>query len=448
MCPFPTNATVIEEYVMELRRNQRPVSAIRGFLEAANFCQFFLKMTFVEDHREMVTAKVKRIVEVSDKMKPEKKQARVLTLREVEFLETCLSDERLDRTDPVACGCMLFCLYSRSRWSDLRKIYGFVMDVREVNGHISGYLECRTRSHKTSRQIAKSGLAMPLVAPVWGLLTPPWGLRFVKLCAVAERTLSSLEQEPMLAAPDPDGQWSKRSVTTTEASKWIRNILTKMDGEIEYTTIHSLKATPLSWCAKWGLEPDVRLLLGHQSTGKQSAECYARDNLAKPLRDFDLVLQQIRTRAFSPDATRSGMMSTQVVQDPIWNYAVPESAHEDQAGISLPESNEMSSSSSSESSSTEEEVDSRGLVVDPVSQPRTWDPDTEMYRNKKSLVVHVIAVGGADSFSCGIKVSPDYEKIQETPFLDIRRCRRCAQAKPIKTVGQFASALKKLRTER
>ena len=269
MCPFPTTAAVIEEYVLELRRSQRPVSAIRSFLESTNFCQFYLKMSFVEDHKEMITAKVKRIVEVSDEMKPEKKQARVLTVREVEFLETCLADERIDRTDRVACGCMLFCLYSRSRWSDLRKIYGFVMDVREVNGHISGYLECRTRSHKTSRQIAKAGLAMPLVAPVWGLLTPPWGLGFVKLCDVAQRLLARLEHEPMLAAPDPDGQWSGRAVTTTEAGKWIRNLFAKMDGEAEYTTIHSLKATPLSWCAKWGLEPDVRLLLGHHSTGKQ-----------------------------------------------------------------------------------------------------------------------------------------------------------------------------------
>ena len=112
------------------------------------------------------------------------------------------------------------------------------------------------------------------------------------------------------------------------------------------------------------------------------------------------------------------------------------------------EPNDPPSSSSSESSSTEDEIDAADLVNDPVSQPRVWDPDTEMYRNKKSLVVHVIAVGGADSFSCGIKLSSDYEKIQETPFLEIRRCRRCALAKPIKTVGQFASALKKLRAER
>ena len=254
-------------------------------------------------------------MEVSDESKPEKRQARVLAVREVEYLEMCLADERLDRTDRMACGCMLFCLHSRSRWSDLRKVYGFVMDVREVNGHISG-----TRSHKTSRQIAKAGWAMPLVAPVWGLLTPPWGLGFVRLCEVVQRPLSQLDHEPVLAAPDPDGKWSKRSVTTTEAGKWIRNILAKMEGGTEYTTIHSLKATPLSWCAKWGLEPDVRLLLGHHSTGKQSAECYARDNLAKPLRDFDLVLQQIRTRGFSPDATRSRMISDQIIQDPIWNF--------------------------------------------------------------------------------------------------------------------------------
>ena len=44
---------------------------------------------------------------------------------------------------------------------------------------------------------------------------------------------------------------------------------------------------------------------GHHSTCKTSAECYARDNLAKPMRDFDLVLQQTRTRTFLPDSTRS-----------------------------------------------------------------------------------------------------------------------------------------------
>ena len=78
----------------------------------------------------------------------------------------------------------------------------------------------------------------------------------------------------------------------------------------------ALKATPLSWCAKWGLDPEVRTILGHHSTCKTSAECYARDNLAKPMRDFDLVLQQTRTRTFLPDSTRSGMIGISAIEDP------------------------------------------------------------------------------------------------------------------------------------
>ena len=60
MCPFPTNAAVIEEYVLELRKRERPVSAIRGFLESVNFCQFYLKMMLAEDSRDMITAKVQK----------------------------------------------------------------------------------------------------------------------------------------------------------------------------------------------------------------------------------------------------------------------------------------------------------------------------------------------------------------------------------------------------
>ena len=75
---------------------------------------------------------------------------------------------------------------------------------------------------------------------------------------------------------------------------------------------------------------------------------------------------------------------------------------------------------------------------------REWDPNTSMYQNRKSKVVHVVA--DTSSFSCGIQINSDYIKVNRVPFLDIRRCKRCAAAKPIKTVGQLASALEKLRT--
>lgn len=60
-------------------------------------------------------------------------------------------------------------------------------------------------------------------------------------------------------------------------------------------------------------------------------------------------------------------------------------------------------------------------LLDEVSAPRNWDPDTVMYRNKKSKIVHVVATGGAESFSCGVRISDDFELIAESQFLDIRK---------------------------
>ena len=428
---------------MDLRNKGRPASAMHGFIEALNFCQHFLGIN-VAGGEQVASPKALRILEASDANRSEKKQARVLTVAEVEKLEMCLVNEQISIIDRVACGCMLFCLYSRSRWSDLKKIYGFQSDIAEQFGKISGYIECRTRSHKTARLVARSGLAMPLVAPIWGVTSPPWGLTFLRLCESANRPLMKIDLAPLLVAPTPEGQWTDRAVTTTEAGKWLRNLLRTFLPSTEHTTIHTMKATPLSWCTKWGVDPYDRQLLGHHATGKASAECYGRDNLAKPLREFETVLQQIRTRAFVPDATRSGMMQTSEVTDPIENF---QGTQPDDRALESTENNEDSDLTSESdvqgpgTSSDEDDLD----CVDSMSAPRQWAPDTTMYQNCKSKVVHVVAKGGAPSFSCGVQITSEYKEIAESAFLDIRRCRRCAIARPIKTVGQFASAYKKMR---
>ena len=76
--------------------------------------------------------------------------------------------------------------------SDLKRVKGFIKDVSENSGTISGYIECRTRSHKTSRLVAHQGLAMPLIAPVWELLSPPWVLSFLRVPSTAKRDLDAL----------------------------------------------------------------------------------------------------------------------------------------------------------------------------------------------------------------------------------------------------------------
>ena len=83
-----------------------------------------------------------------------------------------------------------------------------------------------------------------------------------------------------------------------------------------------------------------------------------------------------------------------------------------------------------------------------MTRSKDWGPEMLMYRNKKSLIVHAVALGGADTFSCGVKITKDFEEIQSSNFLELRQCKRCATARPLKTAGQLASALKKLRSER
>jgi len=70
---------------------------------------------------------------------------------------------------------------------------------------------------------------------------------------------------------------------------------------------HSLKATLLSWAAKFGLPLAVRRKLGGHSKARESSVlAYSRDELAEPLRLLRDMLHRIHGGEFDPDATRSG----------------------------------------------------------------------------------------------------------------------------------------------
>ena len=107
-----------------------------------------------------------------------------------------------------------------------------------------------------------------------------------------------------------------------------------------------------------------------------------------------------------------------------------------------------------ESSSTDLSSDAATLdeypedVYDPMLEKEVWNPDFHMYKHRRTHVVHLLADGTtSESFSCGLKLTSDQIKVDSSRFLDFRKCRRCAGAKPIKDVGALASALKKQRIE-
>ena len=435
--PFPLTAADVEAYLEHLQEQEASPSALSSFVEAVNFCEKVLNIPHVAT---AITPKAMNICELANSRRHEKRQARVLSVVEVASLEEFLSNERNLIVDRFAAGCFLFALYSRSRWSDLRCVYSHTADIVEIEGKITGYLEYKTRNHKTARLVQKQGLSMPLVAPVWGVGKTPWVLEFVKVARLADRPLEHLDQAPMLPAPTEDGQWTDRSTSTLEAKKWLLSILFRSLGQDpDATTIHCLKSTALSWAGKAGLSAEVRQILGHHSTGKKSHEIYNRDLLADPLRQFDLLLQRIRTGAFLPDSSRSGMMTSAANEDPKDIYR-PD-----------PTVNESSESSSTDSSSEDESLGSdqyQDIVYDPILQKESWNPDFRMYKHKRTQVVHLLAEGTtAGSFSCGVKLSGEYIEVETSRFLEFRKCKRCATAKPIKDVGALASALKKQRLE-
>ena len=117
---------------------------------------------------------------------------------------------------------------------------------------------------------------------------------------------------------------------------------------------------------------------------------------------------------------------------------------------------EESESESSESSPTDSSSDAATLrsdeypedVYDPMLEKGVWNPDFHMYKHCRTHVVHLLADGTtSETFSCGLKLTSDHIKVDSSRFLDFRKCKRCAAAKPIKDVGALASALKKQRIE-
>ncbi len=392
--PLPISNTDLEDYLEALQFEGASPSAANSLFEATRFCDKVLNIQGLSD---TISPKALNLSELASFNRREKRQARTFTVQEVKSLELFMADEKNVMIDMFACGCFLFVLFSRSRWSDLRCVYGFSSDIVEIDGNIAGYLEYKTRSHKTARLVQKQGLSMPLVAPAWGVGNTPWAIEFAKVAKLANRPLDSLHNVPLLAAPTEDGEWTDRSTSTLEAKRWLLCVLKKSLGKgPDATTIHCLKSTALSWAGKAGLGTGVRQALGHHSTGKKSHKIYNRDLLAEPSRQLESLLQRIRTGAFLPDTSRSGMVTDKTISDPASTYKmapIPEEA-----------SSSCSESSSTDSSSTEQgsQDDELQGLYDPIATPEVWNPLFKMFKHVRTQVVHLLADGTAhNSFSCG-----------------------------------------------
>lgn len=129
---------VILESFSFLEKKKAPAS-LSGFLDPLNFCFHVLDIDVILGNQSQTLNfpySVIGVPELGELAKAEGKQARVFLVSEVNALEDAL-DEREPLIDRMASGAFLFWRYSRSRWSDVKKVYRYSQDIVGDKGRLS-----------------------------------------------------------------------------------------------------------------------------------------------------------------------------------------------------------------------------------------------------------------------------------------------------------------------
>ena len=299
---------MLYNFFNEQRASGDSSSKLKGFLEALSFCRFVLSMDELED----VTKSRRCAGATSTDVPRQVMQAAALTVEELKKFHSTLKDG--DVWDRIFCGSSLFAVHSRARWADLMHCDQVILD-RDDNETLR-FIEGHTATHKTMGATVFKHQYLFLTAPAFGVTSDCWPQTWLE-----SRHMAGVMLPPyncVMPAPDPDGNPSKRALSSAEASQWLRKILVgeKHVGAGRKISTHSCKATCLSFCAKYGVDPMTRLQLGYHSgggSGLRMVHTYSRDAVSEPLAKLVQVLDDIRSFRFKPDNTRSGRFDHTVV---------------------------------------------------------------------------------------------------------------------------------------
>ena len=179
-----------------------------------------------------------------------------------------------DPWDQLFAGCALFCAYGRARWSDAQHCGDFNIDRDPQTGRCA-FLEALVTIRKTVNLKGSEPMCLELVSPGQRVTEDDWIAQFMD----ARHQLQLDKRFCFMPAPDSNGKPTVRALDTDECGTWLEKLLTSR--ECLRTTSHSLKATVLSYCAKYGMSHEDRLALGGHSHPYRLADVYGRDALAR-----------------------------------------------------------------------------------------------------------------------------------------------------------------------
>jgi len=273
-------------------------------LEALRFSKYVMDLPIPEAllSDPQLRGRAQRLMMAKDSYHP----ARPLRTSELALLEKAM-DSGMDPRDVYLLGAVIFAVLSRSRWSDLRYVDQFWVERAEFNGEPFGFVEARTKFHKTATSLAKKLRYMPLVAPLQGVTEVDWSKIWLESMLELNVDISYEPFGAICRAPSQGGGLYARSCTSEEIGAFINKLLkTGSDNSI---SSHSFKYSTLVWCSAYGLDEPSRTLLGHHELqGSKSMAVYSRDMLTRPLQLYCSMLSNIRKDHFRPDESRTSRM--------------------------------------------------------------------------------------------------------------------------------------------
>ena len=257
LSPFAQGESTLYKYVCFLRQTRAGATAASSFIEAMHFADGLLGFTQVELKSE-VSSRVKGAAHSQFMKKRKRKPAAVLTVEEIECLEDAALGHEKEHCRIIA-ATLLYCFYSVARWADCMTVENLVLS--EHNGLT--LLEGDCVKHKTSLTKDAKTRILPYTCVGLGLRAEPWGNVLMQL---REDLGFSGAVHFLHSFSDAHGAWAARSMSTAEATEWLREFVYPVSGadRAKKLTARGLKATITTWCQQSRLFSREELTaLGH-----------------------------------------------------------------------------------------------------------------------------------------------------------------------------------------
>ena len=407
IAPFPLREANLYDFLKGYCSKQAPTFG-KSFLGSVAFMQHVLEAKL---ESPVFSTRVSGAANLMFLEKRKLQQKPPLTVQHVKALEGILFGE--GGLPP----CFLFALYARARFSDMQASGDLVTDVVDTKDGPHGYLEASVTRTKTAYNLERKTRFLAMCATIQGLSQDSWALKWVEIAQAHGPEWGP--GKPLLPAPVEGGGWQDSPVSVEVGARWLRNLLRRTGQDassVRSLGTHSLKATCLSWAAKWGVDRDTRLIMGYHSSSRSKSEVvYGRDNVAPALRVLDTIVESVSVGKFVPDATRSGMFPNSVRQakqlDPEDEISLSSEGSED----------EEDKDPAEEERATDEVVGS----WEPVPGLRESLEGKPVFKHGVTRFLHVVSSEEGTHFRCGRRISTSYQECRGLPKVLFPVCKQC-----------------------